>query len=45
MKNDATRLQVGDISHCKYDELISSLRKKISKFGIKNGVNTLFSYQ
>lgn len=45
MKNDVTRLQVRDLSEWKNDELLSSLRKKLSKLGIKKGVMAAYSHQ
>jgi tRNA A37 threonylcarbamoyladenosine dehydratase len=45
MKNDTTRLQLRDISECKNDELVSALRKKLSRVGIKKGVIVAYSQQ
>jgi tRNA A37 threonylcarbamoyladenosine dehydratase len=45
MKNDTTRLQLRDISECKNDDLISSLRKKLAKMGIRKGVLVAHSQQ
>jgi tRNA threonylcarbamoyladenosine dehydratase len=45
MKSDPTRLQIRDISECKYDNLIVRLKRELTKKGIKNGVKVAFSYQ
>lgn len=45
MKSDPTRIQIRDISDCKYDNLINRLRRELVKKGIKGGVKVAFSYQ
>jgi tRNA A37 threonylcarbamoyladenosine dehydratase len=45
MKSDPTRLQIRDISECKYDNLIMRLKRELTKKGIKSGVKVAFSYQ
>jgi tRNA threonylcarbamoyladenosine dehydratase len=45
MKSDPTRLQIRDISECKYDCLIMRLRRELVKHNIKSGVKVAFSYQ
>jgi len=45
MKSDPTKLQIRDISECKYDNLILRLKKELTKKGIKSGVKVAFSYQ
>lgn len=45
MKSDPTKLQIRDISDCKYDNLIMRLKRELTKKGIKNGVKVAFSYQ
>lgn len=45
MKSDPTRLQIRDISDCKYDNLITRLKRELHKSGIKSGVKVAFSYQ
>jgi tRNA A37 threonylcarbamoyladenosine dehydratase len=45
MKSDPTRLQIRDISDCKYDSLITRLKRALTKKGIKSGVKVAFSYQ
>lgn len=45
MKNDVTRIQIRDISEANNDDLITSLRKKLAKKGIKKGVMVAHSQQ
>ena len=45
MKNDPTKLQIRDISDCKYDNLILRIKRELTKRGIKSGVKVAFSYQ
>ena len=45
MKNDPTKLQIRDISDCKYDKLIMRIKRELTKKGIKSGVKVVFSYQ
>ena len=45
MKNDPTKLQIRDISDCKYDKLIMRIKRELTKKGIKSGVKVAFSYQ
>lgn len=45
MKCDPTKLQIRDISDCKYDSLIMRLRRELVKHNIKSGVKVAFSYQ
>lgn len=45
MKNDPTKLQIRDISDCKYDKLIMRIKRELTKRGIKSGVKVAYSYQ
>lgn len=45
MKNDPTKIQIRDISDCKYDKLIMRLKRELTKKQIKTGVKVVFSYQ
>lgn len=45
MKSDPTRIQIRDISDCKYDNLIMRLKRVLTKKGIRSGVKVAFSYQ
>ncbi len=45
MKSDPTKLQIRDISECKYDNLILRLKRELAKKGIKSGIKVAFSYQ
>lgn len=45
MKNDATQIQIRDISEARNDELISSLRRRLNKVGIRKGIMCVFSRQ
>ena len=45
MKSDPTRLQIRDISDCKYDSLIMRLKRELGKKGVKSGVKVVYSYQ
>ena len=45
MKCDPTKLQIRDISDCKYDSLIVRLKRELGKKHIKGGVKVAFSYQ
>lgn len=45
MKSDPTKLQIRDISDCKYDNLIMRLKRELGKKNIKSGVKVAFSYQ
>lgn len=45
MKNDTTRMQLRDISECRNDELITALRKRLGRLGIKRGVMVAHSQQ
>jgi len=45
MKCDPTKLQIRDISDCKYDNLIMRLKRELNKKNIKSGVKVAFSYQ
>ncbi|MCL4164751.1 UNVERIFIED_CONTAM: hypothetical protein GTU68_048397 [Idotea baltica] len=45
MKNDPTKLQIRDISDCKYDKLIMRIKRELTKHGIKSGVKVAYSYQ
>jgi tRNA A37 threonylcarbamoyladenosine dehydratase len=45
MKNDATQIQIRDISEARNCELISSLRRRLNKLGIRKGLTCVFSRQ
>jgi tRNA A37 threonylcarbamoyladenosine dehydratase len=45
MKNDVTRIQIRDISETKNDELMTALRRRLGKLGIKKGVMVAHSQQ
>lgn len=45
MKNDPTKIQIRDISDCKYDKLIMRIKRQLTKKNIKTGVKVVFSYQ
>lgn len=45
MKNDATQIQIRDISEARNDELISALRRRLNKMGIRKGIICVFSRQ
>lgn len=45
MKSDPTRLQIRDVSDCKYDKLIMRLKRELTKKEIKTGFKVAFSYQ
>lgn len=42
-KSDATRINIGDISVSDEDPLARSVRRKLKKLGIANGITTIFS--
>lgn len=45
MKNDATQIQIRDISEARNDELISALRRRLNKQGVRKGITCVFSRQ
>ena len=45
MKNDPTKIQIRDVSDCKYDKLIMRLKRELTKKDIKTGFKVVFSYQ
>lgn len=45
MKADPTKLQIRDISDCKYDKLIMRIKRELTKKSIKSGVKVVYSYQ
>lgn len=45
MKNDPTKIQIRDVSDCKYDKLIMRIKRELTKKDIKTGFKVVFSYQ
>ena len=45
MKNDATQIQIRDLADSKNDELLTSLRRRLNKVGLRKGIKCVFSRQ